>query len=62
MECPKCRTQLPPPSRRRSPDSPVAGLEGTGPRSGDVTPEEALRVESPPAPCPQCGWSTMWNE
>ena len=32
----------------------------TPPRA--VTPEDALRVESPPAPCPQCGWSTMWNE
>lgn len=29
---------------------------------GAITPEEALRVDSPPAPCPQCGWSTMWNE
>jgi hypothetical protein len=23
--------------------------------------EDALRADAPPAPCPQCGWSTMWN-
>ena len=27
-----------------------------------TTPEEALEADAPPAPCPQCGWSTMWSE
>jgi len=27
-----------------------------------ATAEEALRADAPPGPCPQCGWSTMWNE
>jgi hypothetical protein len=64
MKCPRCKTELPPPEA----DRPRGGKpeqdsgEKTRPGSTAVTPEEALRADAPPAPCPQCGWSTMWNE
>lgn len=64
MKCPRCKTELPRPEA----DRPRGGKpeqdsgEKTRPGSTAVTPEEALRADAPPAPCPQCGWSTMWNE
>jgi hypothetical protein len=50
MECPKCKAQIPanPPKTDEAPRTPA--------------PDDALRADRPPAPCPQCGWSTMWNE
>jgi predicted RNA-binding Zn-ribbon protein involved in translation (DUF1610 family) len=48
MTCPRCHAELPRPEEARDERAP--------------TPEEALRADTPPAPCPQCGWSTMWNE
>ena len=50
MECPKCKTEIPDPP----PSKPDVA------RTPD--PEDAVRADRPPAPCPQCGWSTMWNE
>jgi hypothetical protein len=53
MECPKCHTAIP---------------EDTEPHRHQIeeprtpAPEDAVRADRPPAPCPQCGWSTMWNE
>jgi hypothetical protein len=52
--CPRCKAELP-----RS--KPPAG-SAPDPAPTARTPEEALRADTPPAPCPQCGWSTMWNE
>jgi endogenous inhibitor of DNA gyrase (YacG/DUF329 family) len=53
MECPKCKTPIP--------ENPKATADAAEtPRTPE--PEDALRADRPPAPCPQCGWSTMWNE
>jgi endogenous inhibitor of DNA gyrase (YacG/DUF329 family) len=53
MKCPRCESELPSEAKDKSGER----REGT-----TLTPEEALRADTPPAPCPQCGWSTMWNE
>jgi len=53
MECPKCKTELPPKIEAKT--------ENTEDERTPA-PEDALRADRPPAPCPQCGWSTMWNE
>jgi hypothetical protein len=63
MHCPRCKTELPRPEPTAE-SRPKRG-RAAGPRpteAGAETPEEALRADTPPAPCPQCGWSTMWNE
>jgi len=52
MECPNCKTDIPPKREAKVDDDP----------SRTPAPEDALRADRPPAPCPQCGWSTMWNE
>jgi hypothetical protein len=64
MECPRCKAQLPPPEKGPSRAGKPRHDRGEERRSDSVaaTPEEALRADTPPAPCPQCGWSTMWNE
>jgi uncharacterized protein with PIN domain len=49
MRCPRCKAEL-----RSEPAEPTERVT--------TTPEETLRADTPPAPCPQCGWSTMWNE
>ena len=53
MECPKCKIEIPARSNVKAEDA-----------DDKPTPEveDALRADRPPAPCPQCGWSTMWNE
>lgn len=51
-KCPKCAADLPAPAKK-----PPSSDEPRTPK-----PEDALRADAPPAPCPQCGWSTMWNE
>ena len=53
MQCPKCKTEIP----EKPHEKPDPGSEVRTP-----APEDALRADAPPAPCPQCGWSTMWNE
>lgn len=50
--CPKCGTDVPAPAK--------PSVRPDEPRTPE--PEDALRADAPPAPCPQCGWSTMWNE
>ena len=64
MQCPRCKADLPercePPEGRGQNDADPRPGAATPP--GAVAPADALRVESPPAPCPQCGWSAMWNE
>jgi hypothetical protein len=71
MQCPNCKTEIPAPDRPRE-DEPqrdrpsrerparAAASDPEVPRA--PAPEDALRADRPPAPCPQCGWSTMWNE
>ena len=62
MKCPKCQTELR--------DEPASAGKPAGearpseaPREGTShTPEESYRADTPPGPCPKCGWSTMWNE
>jgi hypothetical protein len=63
MQCPGCKGDLPRPEPTAE-SKPKQGSAAT-PRSskaGVQTPEEALRADTPPVPCPPCGWSTMWNE
>ena len=72
MHCPRCHAELAgnDPRGERLRDGAPAASDAVSPRpdaSPDAarpvpTPEEALRADTPPAPCPQCGWSTMWNE
>lgn len=50
--CPKCGTDMPAPAKK--------SVDAERPRTPKR--EDALRADAPPAPCPQCGWSTMWNE
>jgi hypothetical protein len=59
MQCPRCKTELKSESKREPRST-------TEPRPSEprvaTSAEEALRADAPPGPCPQCGWSTMWNE
>ncbi len=59
--CPRCKTEMP----RADPARESRPVDESRPKrdgAATTTPEEALREDTPPAPCPQCGWSTMWNE
>lgn len=60
MECPNCKTDMSAKtdmsSKRK--DKAVVGKDD----NRTPAPDDALRADRPPAPCPQCGWSTMWNE
>lgn len=65
--CPKCASEIPAPettgeSRPTREPAPGRGEPAKPGREAAGTPEETLRADTPPAPCPQCGWSTMWNE
>jgi len=57
MECPKCKTDMP--ARKEARTDTAADVKDD---RRTPAPEDALRADRPPAPCPQCGWSTMWNE
>jgi hypothetical protein len=64
---PKCKTELsgPEPAGEVRPShEPKPGRREAGEAGKAVatSPGEALRADTPPAPCPHCGWSTMWNE
>lgn len=63
MHCPRCQAELPR-SEATGESGPKHGDAGEPEPTGTAasTPEKALRADTPPAPCPQCGWSTMWNE
>jgi len=57
MECPRCKTPLPADEARLKPPPTSTPAQPVA-----ATAEEAMRADAPPGPCPQCGWSTMWNE
>lgn len=61
MQCPKCKIELRP-AERSATDPFTEKPSPEKPGAVAATPEEALRADTPPAPCPECGWSTMWNE
>jgi DNA-directed RNA polymerase subunit M/transcription elongation factor TFIIS len=61
MQCPRCKTELPP-SERAGTSRRAEESRPNRDRAVTTASEEALRADTPPAPCPQCGWSTMWNE
>ena len=60
MECPNCKTDIPAKREVRTDKGAFASDRIDDKRT--PAPEDALRADRPPAPCPQCGWSTMWNE
>jgi hypothetical protein len=59
MICPACKREIPPTiqGKARKPEKADQSGQRRTPK-----PEDAERADAPPAPCPQCGWSTMWNE
>jgi hypothetical protein len=59
MKCPKCKTELPGTTKGRA-DKTDTAVKVDKTRTPE--PEDAVRADAPPAPCPQCGWSVMWNE
>ena len=62
MQCPKCQTELPEKPAGEKPSRDRAQRAQPKPEGAATTPEQAYRADAPPGPCPQCGWSTMWNE
>jgi hypothetical protein len=60
MECPNCKTDIP--AKREAKTDKVVRVADPINDQRTPSPEDALRADRPPAPCPQCGWSTMWNE
>jgi hypothetical protein len=60
MECPNCKNDIPP--KRDARVEKVVSVDDSIDQRRSPAPEDALRADRPPAPCPQCGWSTMWNE
>ena len=60
MECPNCKSDIP--SKREAKTDKVVRVSDETDDNRTPAPEDALRADRPPAPCPQCGWSTMWNE
>jgi len=53
MKCPKCEAEIPARQEAKSHEAREARTR---------TVEDAEHADAPPAPCPQCGWSVMWNE
>ena len=63
MICPTCKREIPFPKTGTKDDRATKPDATTKPSQGRTpNPEDAVRADRPPAPCPQCGWSTMWNE
>ena len=60
MECPNCKTDIP--QKGEAKRAKVVRVSDPIDDNRTPAPEDALRADRPPAPCPQCGWSTMWNE
>jgi hypothetical protein len=59
MICPACKREIPPTTQDKTRKPEKADPSG---KRRTPKPEDAERADAPPAPCPQCGWSTMWNE
>ena len=59
MQCPKCQAELHPSTDRPSPSTDKSAQPDA---KATATAEEAMRADTPPGPCPKCGWSAMWNE
>jgi hypothetical protein len=59
MICPRCKREIPG-TREGKAAKPDTAAQPERSRRPD--PEDAVRADRPPAPCPECGWSTMWNE
>jgi hypothetical protein len=59
MQCPRCEAEVRSEPGGESP--PTSKSKPQRAEAGEVT-QRVLRADTPPAPCPQCGWSTMWNE
>jgi hypothetical protein len=60
MKCPNCKTDIP--QKGEAKTAKVVRVSDQIDDNMTPAPEDALRADRPPAPCPQCGWSTMWNE
>jgi len=60
MICPVCKREIPAATGREAAKPEKAAKPVQQSRRPDL--EDAVRADRPPAPCPQCGWSTMWNE
>ena len=60
MICPLCKRELPAATGREAAKPEKAANPGQ--QSWTPDPDDAIRADRPPAPCPQCGWSVMWNE
>ena len=60
MQCPNCKNDIP--AKRDAGAEKVVSVDDPIDQKRSPAPEDALRADRPPAPCPQCGWSTMWNE
>lgn len=59
MKCPRCDTEIPGPAEGKA---SKPGKAGTADQPRTPGPDDAVRANALPAPCPQCGWSVMWNE
>ena len=59
MECPNCKNDIP--AKRDARAEKGVSVDPLDQKRSPA-PEDAVRADRPPAPCPQCGWSTMWNE
>jgi hypothetical protein len=65
MNCPRCKIEIPARAEDSVGKSGKADEAASADRAAErrkPEPEDAVRADAPPAPCPQCGWSTMWNE
>ena len=59
MICPACKHEIPATTHDGASKLKKAAEPD---QARTPKPEDAERADAPPAPCPQCGWSTMWNE
>jgi len=65
MKCPRCDTEIPGPAGGKASEPGNASKPakaGTADQPRTPRSDDAVRANAPPAPCPQCGWSVMWNE
>jgi DNA-directed RNA polymerase subunit M/transcription elongation factor TFIIS len=62
MNCPKCKAEIPARAEGSVGKADKAVPADRAAQRRMPEPEDAVRADAPPAPCPQCGWSTMWNE